>query len=886
MGKRYSFTKSSLSLLLVISMFLSNIGLAVANSSDIKGHWAEKELQEWIDTGKMAGFDDGTIKPNKTVTRAEFMAFVNRGFGFNEEGTPVFKDVKSSDWYYSVVAKAVAAGYISGYEDETIRPNNTISRQEAASIITRLAALEAGSVDLTKTFDDAGKIPSWSESSIKSVVSAGLMKGFEDDTFRPLKNMTRAEAVVTIDRVLSLSAKETVATKSINSAGTYGPSSIENKETINGNVEVNAQDVTIQNTIINGDLYINEEVGDGEVYLQNVTVKGETKIYGGGENSIYFTDSELGTVFVEKEDGKIRIVAKGYTTIEEVIAASGVKIEEQNITGSGVKNITIDAPDNSDITLAGEFLNVIVNNAVQLHLATETVINNAEFNAAADVTGQGAIKVAKLFVNGVTFEKQPDQTSNEISSSSDDDDDSSSGGSSNSSDQVVSQINNQLQNAFDSDPTLDSSVKLSALSFEGFTGDTSQINLEPVNSNDVSLFGSTGSRAIPGLTGSVFEFTTGGQTFNSATLTFDVSSVTQVQDLSKLQAVYYNETTSEFEFLPTTVDSNSKTVSFTTTHNSKYLLIDTDEWERNWRKDLQVDNNVSSQYVDFAFIIDSSGSMTYTDPQDLRKQAASQLVTAAVYDANGPTETQTVTVNGNDVSVNVYVYSDRFAVIDFDSSATVVSTFTAHQQTVKDAVYSIDSWGGTDYFAGIDRAISAYDSVYNSVYNIDNRKIAILLTDGQNNYPATESNWQRVQDAVTKGITIITVGLGNSLDHVNLKEIASKTGGQYYQISTASELSQLFTNIKTASDLSKDTDGDGLKDWEEVTGLRLKNGMIVYTDPNNADTDGDGVNDNVELGNIVAITFTTQNAPANSTLIGQTLKAYEGLSLPDNPNSN
>ncbi|MFY9313248.1 MAG: S-layer homology domain-containing protein [Tepidanaerobacteraceae bacterium] len=60
------------------------------------------------------------------------MTIVNGAFGFAEKANITFSDVSANDWFYEEVAKAVKAGHITGYQDGTVRPNKEISRQEAA----------------------------------------------------------------------------------------------------------------------------------------------------------------------------------------------------------------------------------------------------------------------------------------------------------------------------------------------------------------------------------------------------------------------------------------------------------------------------------------------------------------------------------------------------------------------------------------------------------------------------------------------------------------------------------------------------------------------------------------------------------------------------------
>ena len=70
------------------------------------------------------------------------MALVNRAFNYQEKAEIDYKDVADTAWYADAVKIARAAGYISGYEDDTMKPDNPISRQEAATIIMKILRLE------------------------------------------------------------------------------------------------------------------------------------------------------------------------------------------------------------------------------------------------------------------------------------------------------------------------------------------------------------------------------------------------------------------------------------------------------------------------------------------------------------------------------------------------------------------------------------------------------------------------------------------------------------------------------------------------------------------------------------------------------------------------
>lgn len=176
-------------------MLFGSMGTAVAQSAgtkDYEGHWAQQTIQSWLDNGLLKGFGDGSVKPNQTITRAEFMTLINRSYHFTEQSKVEFTDVPSTSWAYSEVAKAIAAGYIQGFNNE-MRPNAPINRQEAAVIVSKLLKLDAGSIEVLEVFSDASQIASWSKGSVAAAVTAKVLKGYPDGTFGPVKALTRAE---------------------------------------------------------------------------------------------------------------------------------------------------------------------------------------------------------------------------------------------------------------------------------------------------------------------------------------------------------------------------------------------------------------------------------------------------------------------------------------------------------------------------------------------------------------------------------------------------------------------------------------------------------------------------------------------------------------------
>ena len=166
--------------------------------TDISNHWAKETIQIWLDKEFISGYPDGSFKPDNNITRAEFMSLVNKSFGYTETSAIVFSDVDKEAWYNSTVGIATKEGYIKGYPDGTLRPNNPISREEQALIIMKVKNLKPNDEAIIN-FIDSDKL-TWSKDAVETVSKMGIMNGYPDGSFRPQKSLTRGESIVSLNR--------------------------------------------------------------------------------------------------------------------------------------------------------------------------------------------------------------------------------------------------------------------------------------------------------------------------------------------------------------------------------------------------------------------------------------------------------------------------------------------------------------------------------------------------------------------------------------------------------------------------------------------------------------------------------------------------------------
>ena len=390
--KKHTLLQRLLPLAMLAAMLLSAVPAAAA-FHDTAGHWAEKTLSEWQDKGLIDGYGDGSFQPNGTVTRAEFAKLVNRTLGFTAESEISFSDVTERDWFHAEVARAVAAGYAHG-SGGLFRPNRPVTRAEAAAMLARAAGLAANE-ERADAFADAASIPAWARGSVGAVAEAGYMNGYPDGAFGASGPMTRAEAVVTLDRVRR-SAQKTVIEK----AGT-----------------------TLENETVAGDLVIAESVGEGNVTLKNVTVLGSVIVKGGGANSIYFDNVRVGgTVRLEKEGVHLRL--RGDTALERVEIGLPCRITRDSTFKGTLGALVIDLEKTSNQKIQIEVpakrvellsrANVALNADVetlridrdaegaQLDIKRGVTVGELSIDARVALTGSGLVVSLVVSVSGVT----------------------------------------------------------------------------------------------------------------------------------------------------------------------------------------------------------------------------------------------------------------------------------------------------------------------------------------------------------------------------------------------------------------------------------------------------------------------------------------------------
>ena len=227
--------KKLTSLLLAAAMMVPFAAAAPSEEGsfpDVDGHWAQAEIEQAVAAGWVDGYEDDTFRPERAVTRAEFVkmlldairltpgcetvnwmkenATTRDSFGWPTSYQPSLNDM--NDHWLTTQGWTEAALYSglvvpSDYNNGNFQPQKPIARYEIALMVTRAlgqvyGAKAAEDLNIDLPFTDSDTTLSWMKGYIRAASEAGVVKGYPDGSFQPNEASTRAEAVVMVQRML------------------------------------------------------------------------------------------------------------------------------------------------------------------------------------------------------------------------------------------------------------------------------------------------------------------------------------------------------------------------------------------------------------------------------------------------------------------------------------------------------------------------------------------------------------------------------------------------------------------------------------------------------------------------------------------------------------
>jgi hypothetical protein len=401
MKKTWKFLSVFLSLVLLVC--LAAPLSSAATLTDISGNWAKSYIEQGVKEGWLSGYPDGTFRPGNTVTRGAFCKMLNKALGLEAAAAISFTDVKSTDTFYSEIRKAVYAGYISGYNDKTFRASRTITRQEAAVMLSRVLTAPAKLQSLT-ILKDSASIASYAKAGVQTLISKGYLPAEASGKFNPAGPMTRAQTAAAIGRML---AGEKVVRKSV-SFTTGGKTYSSNLYVGPLSVSVpKGQTLTFSNCKILGKLTISTAcrvnlVGSGVVSMTcNASSGAGPTVVASGKAWVTNTYLSGGASLTESS-----LTGSGFASVS--LNGTALESNAANLTGA-FTNVTVSSPANLNLH-SGSIANLTVTAAAagsKFALASGTKVAAATLNGGCEFTGKGTITACTQNVTGVSYETAP-----------------------------------------------------------------------------------------------------------------------------------------------------------------------------------------------------------------------------------------------------------------------------------------------------------------------------------------------------------------------------------------------------------------------------------------------------------------------------------------------
>lgn len=182
--------------------------------ADVAKHWSKDSVNNMGSRMVVNGVGGGNYDPNRSITRAEFAAIIVRALGLAPgSGTNSFSDVASSAWYGGSIETASSYGIIKGYDNGKFGPQDTISREQAMTMLARAmkitgleTTLTADEIkEMTAAYTDGSSISAYAKEASAACLKSGIVAGRSNSTIAPKSSVTRAEVAAMMERLLQKS---------------------------------------------------------------------------------------------------------------------------------------------------------------------------------------------------------------------------------------------------------------------------------------------------------------------------------------------------------------------------------------------------------------------------------------------------------------------------------------------------------------------------------------------------------------------------------------------------------------------------------------------------------------------------------------------------------
>lgn len=267
------------SAIIAVSMLFS--AAVSANFSDMPSdEKAAQAISNAVSNSILSGYEDGTVRPDANITRAEMASIITRVFGATKEADiSEFTDVTKDAWYYSAFAKAYTMGTFSGDDQKHMNPQNNITFQECFTILSRAfdllppyAVIRDGSTEFPENtfytpansrlydlsglskYDDGSSVADWAKIYVAGIVVNGGWDG-ENGKLNPTNYITRGQFAIVLDNIVK---------NYIDTPGTY-------TELPEGNTMIRCNDVVLDGLSTDSDIFISDSVEPNKITINNIT---------------------------------------------------------------------------------------------------------------------------------------------------------------------------------------------------------------------------------------------------------------------------------------------------------------------------------------------------------------------------------------------------------------------------------------------------------------------------------------------------------------------------------------------------------------------------------------------------------------------------------------
>lgn len=192
---------AALALFAALSMGISCGTATAACCPDISGHWAERSVERWYETGLVRGFEDGTFRPDSPMTRSQLAVVLSNLLALPEGSTSPFLDITPQDWFYPYLTRCCDAGILAG-DNALAHPNELVTRQQAAVMLSKALKLDSVKEISLSSYSDETDVAPWARSAMAACIQVGMMSGIGDGRLGPTQPLSRGALMTMLDRVV------------------------------------------------------------------------------------------------------------------------------------------------------------------------------------------------------------------------------------------------------------------------------------------------------------------------------------------------------------------------------------------------------------------------------------------------------------------------------------------------------------------------------------------------------------------------------------------------------------------------------------------------------------------------------------------------------------